>query len=151
MNKIYILLISLSVVLSGQSQTTWSEHAAEVIYANCTSCHNPNGIAPNSLLTYADASAYAPLIQNYVSTGYMPPWTADSSYQHYSKERILTQQEKDIILNWINDGALEGDPTLAPPPPVYNGAQQLPGVPDLVIQAPNYMSKATANGDDYVL
>jgi len=132
------------------AQTTWSEHAATVLYNNCTSCHNPNGIAPNSLMTYTQASNYAPLILNYVSNGIMPPWTADTAYQHYSGERVLTQQEKNILINWVNDGALEGDPTMAPPPPIYNGSQQLPGVPDLVIQAPNYMSKATPFSDDYV-
>ncbi len=148
----FIIKTCLFVFLafSANAQTTWSEHAAQVIYDNCTACHNPNGIAPNSLMTYADASPYAPLISSYVSTGVMPPWTADTSYQHFSQERVLTQQEKDILINWVNDGALEGDPTLTPPPPVYNGSQQLPGVPDLVINAPNYMSKATAFADDYV-
>ncbi len=147
-----VILVNLFCFSLGLNfaQTTWAEHAAEVLYTNCTYCHNQNGIAPNSLMTYAEASSYAPLILSYVSNGIMPPWTADSSYQHFSQERILTQQEKDILINWVNDGALEGDPNVAPPPPVYNGNQQLPGIPDLVIEAPNYMSKATPFADDYV-
>ncbi|MDX1350219.1 MAG: T9SS type A sorting domain-containing protein, partial [Putridiphycobacter sp.] len=35
-------------------------------------------------------------------------------------------------------------------PPVYNNNQKLPGIPDLVIEAPLYMSKATNTSDDYV-
>ena len=80
----------------------------------------------------------------------MPPWTADSSFQHYAGERILSQAERDIIINWVDGGALEGDTTLAPPPPVYNGEQLLPGTPDLVVTMPMYMSKATSTSDDYV-
>ena len=147
-------LLSLTILIIGSNtliaQTTWSADAAQVFYDNCTSCHNPNGIAPNSLVTYTEAQTYAPLIQSYVTNNIMPPWTADTSYQHFSQERILTQTERDIILNWILDGTPEGTPSQTPPPPVYNGSQSLPGTPDLVITAPNYMSKATASGDDYV-
>lgn len=132
------------------AQTTWVGGAAEVLYNNCTSCHNTNGIAPNSLMTYTEAVTYAPLIQSYVMNNIMPPWTADTSYQHYSQERVMTQDEKNTLLDWINDGMLSGDLTQAPAPPVYNGSQQLPGTPDLVITAPNYMSKATNTSDDYV-
>ncbi len=150
MKKILLVNIICFSFFANFAQTTWSEHAAEVLYTNCTYCHNPTGIAPISLMTYSEANSYAPLILSYVSNGIMPPWTADTSYQHFSRERVLTQQEKDILINWVNDGALQGDPNLAPPPPVYTANQQLPGVPDLVIEAPNYMSKATPFGDDYV-
>ena len=147
-----LTLISLMLVASSTlfSQTKWAEHAAEVFYNRCTECHNSNGIAPNSLMTFADVQTYGPLIQTYVQNSIMPPWTADSSFAHYSQERILTQNERDIILNWIADGMLEGDPAVAPPAPVYNGDHILSGVPDLTVVAPNYMSKATANDDDYV-
>lgn len=145
-----LTLILIVLGVQAHSQTYWSEDAAQVFYDNCTACHNPNGIGPNSLMTYGEAVTYAPLIQSYVGAGIMPPWTADTGYVHYSQERILTQAEKDIILDWISDGTLEGDPAQAPPPPVYNGDQILPGTPDLVVTAPNYMSKATTTEDDYV-
>ncbi len=146
-----LILISLTFFgIEAHSQVTWADDAAEVIFNNCTACHNPNGIAPNSFMTYAEASANAPGIQSYVMSNTMPPWTADSSYQHYSQERILSQAERDIILNWVSDGALPGDLSSAPPPPIYTSNQQLPGVPDLVLEAPLYMSKATSTSDDYV-
>ena len=150
MKKILTLLVILLTSLTNFAQTTWADDAAEVFYNNCTSCHNPNGIANTSFMNYASVQTYAPLIQNYVINNIMPPWTADTSYQHYSQERVLSQTEKDIILNWITDGAIEGNASQTPAPPIYNGSQQLSGVPDLVINAPNYMSKATAQADDYV-
>lgn len=149
--KFALILTSLLFVSTiGTAQTTWSADAAQVFYDNCTKCHNPNGIAPNSFMTYADAQPYSSLIQNYVTNGIMPPWTPDTSFQHFSQERVLTTAERDIILNWITDGLLEGDANQTPPAPVYNGLQQLPGTPDLIVTAPNYMSKATASQDDYV-
>ena len=150
MKKISFCILGCLISLWSYSQVTWSDDAAEVIYANCTSCHNPNGIAPSSFMSYEDASGYAALIQAYVESNTMPPWTADTSYQHFSQERVLTPDERNTLLDWVAAGALSGDLNQAPPPPVYNGSQQLPGNPDLVISAPNYMSKATSVSDDYV-
>ena len=86
-----IILLSFTLLFAQNiiAQTTWAEGAAEVLYNNCTSCHNSNGIAPNSLMTYSEAQTYAPLIQSYVMNDIMPPWTADTSYQHYSQERVI--------------------------------------------------------------
>ena len=150
MKQLLLTSLTFLFIQNINAQTTWAGSAAEVLYNNCTSCHNTNGIAPNSLMTFSEAETYAPLIQSYVMNDIMPPWTADTSYQHYSQERVMTQAEKDILLDWIDDGALSGDLSEAPAPPIYNGSQQLPGTPDLVINAPNYMSKATPTADDYV-
>ncbi|MFK8044360.1 MAG: T9SS type A sorting domain-containing protein [Crocinitomicaceae bacterium] len=150
MKAFYLSILFFSFYLEAAAQITWADHAAEVIYNNCTSCHNPNGIAPISFLTYAEVYPAAPNIQSYVMAGIMPPWTADSSFQHYSQERILTQAERDIIIDWVSGGSLPGDLNQAPPPPIYNNNQQLQGTPDLVVEAPLYMSKATNTADDYV-
>lgn len=150
MKNLLTVFAVVGLMFSANAQVTWAEEAAEVFYDNCTVCHHNGGIAPNSLMTYAECYNYGPLISAYVSGGIMPPWTADTGYVHFSQERILTQAEKNTILDWVNDGMLEGDPAQAPPQPVYQAGQMLPGTPDLVVSAPNYMSKATAQADDYV-
>lgn len=132
------------------AQPTWSDDVAEIFYNNCTSCHHSEGIAPFSLLDYSTASTWASAIYANVNAGTMPPWTADSSFQHYYGERILTAYERTTILDWVTGGALAGDLGTAPPPPVYSGAKILPGEPDMTVQIPNYMSKATGFYDDYV-
>ncbi|MBK9592213.1 MAG: hypothetical protein IPO32_12175 [Crocinitomicaceae bacterium] len=146
------LVLVLCAAISAQgivAQTTWSDHAAEVFYNNCTQCHNPNGIGPFSLLDYATAYDYRASIKVAVENNQMPPWSADTSFQRYFHERLLTQAERDIIINWVDEDGPSGDLGTAPPPPVYNGEQMLPGNPDLVITMPNYMSKAIAIQDDY--
>ncbi len=150
MKRLILLCSAIVFSLNNFAQVTWANDAAQVFFNNCTECHNSEGIAPNSLVTYTEAQNYGPLIQTYVQNGVMPPWTADTSYAHYSQERILSQNEKDIILDWISDGMLEGDANQTPPAPVYANEQLLSGVPDLTVTAPNYMSKATASSDDYV-
>ena len=73
--------------------------------------------------------------------GDMPPWGADTSYMHFVNERPITQVGKDAIIQWVFDGALEGDPTKLPPPPVYP-QHLLNGTPDTVIQMARFYSNA---------
>ncbi len=49
----------------------------------------------------------------------MPPWSADTLFQRYTDERILTAEEKSTLLTWIAEGGKEGGPGLAPAPPIY--------------------------------
>lgn len=148
--NIYFIILTVFLSFSAVSQVNWSENAAQVFYDNCTSCHNSNGIAPFSLIEYQNAFNYKDAIKYVVQQNLMPPWTADSSYQRYFHERLLTQDERDILINWVNDGANEGNPDDAPPPPVYDNQQLIPATPDLTIEMPLYMSKATSEGDDYI-
>lgn len=151
MRKLLLFLGFIFVISSSfYSQTTWADDAAEVFYNKCTSCHNPNGIAPFSLLTYNDAYMFRVSILASVGGNSMPPWTADTSYQKYSHERFLSGTEKDAIMNWINQGAAPGNLTQAPPAPVYNTGAYIQAEPDLQLKMPNYISKATSTRDDYV-
>lgn len=148
MKKSLLYLFFIFQVSHLLSQTTWSDHAAQVFYDKCAQCHNPNGIGPFSLLDFNTAYDYRVSIKQKVINNEMPPWTADSSFQHYFHERLLTQSERDIIINWVDEDGPSGNLVTAPPPPVFNG-QILPGVPDLVVTMPIYMSKATTTQDDY--
>lgn len=148
MNKIIILFSFIIITNIGVSQTqNWSEHIAPIFYENCTSCHNQSGICPFPLITYQDAELYGPWISSVVSSGKMPPWPPDTSYQRFAHERYLTQIEKDAIVNWVNNGMPEGDQSLAPNPPVYS-TDGILGTPDLYLTMPEYTSKASAS-DDY--
>ena len=138
------------ILYPSMAQVTWSGEAAQVLYDNCTACHNPNGIGPFSLMTYQDAVDHQGSIQYVVESGQMPPWMPDTTYQRYFHERILSSSERATLLAWVNGGGLQGDPSLAPPPPVYDNEQWIPATPDLVVEMPVYTSKATEESDDYV-
>lgn len=94
MKKIYILTFLLAITFFGKAQVTWSDDVAEIIYNNCAFCHNPTGIAPFSLVNYQDAYNSRLAISPAVANGNMPPWTADTTYQRYAHERLLSSTEK---------------------------------------------------------
>jgi len=148
MKKVLLSLI-IACTLALPAQVNWSSDIAPIFYKNCTSCHNPNGIAPFSLMDYNTASVWGTSISTSVSSGSMPPWKADTSYKRFVHERILTDQEKSKIIAWVNAGTPSGDLSQAPAPPVYPVGGVL-GTPDLKVTMPTYTSKATATKDDYV-
>ena len=142
-------LILLSVVGSLHAQTpTWSEDVASVVYNRCASCHHAGSVGPFSLTSYSDAYNERFNVQFAVESGVMPPWHPDTSYQHYAQERYLTTAEIQLISDWVNGGAPEGNPAVAPPPPVFPVGALLPNA-DLSLEMAPYVSQAF-NEDNYV-
>jgi hypothetical protein len=147
MKKSYLLLLLL-LPLMAHAQPNWSENVSSILFNNCTSCHNPNGIGPFSLMTYNDANAFSGSIKASVLSKEMPPWMADTSYKSHLHERILTLEEINTIADWVDAGAPLGDSMLAPPPPVFSSDGILSN-PDLIVKMPVYTSKAQGE-DDYI-
>lgn len=150
MKKLLLLLSSAFIMQSDiYAQTpVWSTDIAPILYNNCASCHRPSGIGPFELLTYNDAKNKATSISASVTTGYMPPWPPDAHYNRLAHERLLSQADIDKIKDWAANGAPQGDPNLAPPPPTFSPDGELPGTPDKEIQIPTFTSTASS-GDVY--
>ncbi len=127
-----LLLLFLSLSLQAQ-EVTFNEHIAPIIHKNCTPCHRPGEVGPFSLITYQDVAKRAPFIQHVTSIRYMPPWKADPSFQTYQNERGLTQQEIDLIAQWVENGAPQGKAEATPTPPTFQENSQLLQAPDLVL------------------
>ncbi|MBL7942058.1 MAG: T9SS type A sorting domain-containing protein [Flavobacteriales bacterium] len=144
------ILIVLSVLclgtLSGMAQFTWSEDIAPILYDHCVHCHREGQIGPFPLYTYEEALAYDDEISEQVVTGTMPPWPANPEYRHFAYENLLTEEEKQKIALWVAAGSPEGDPDLAPGPPVYNEGSQLDEV-DMVLEMEPYTLQY--NTDEY--
>lgn len=138
MKKLYAFIAFAITGLSLSAQNpVWATDVAPIVYANCTKCHNPNGIAPFSLLTYNDAANNATNMAQAVGARTMPPWPPDSSYSRFCNERILSQSEIQTIVDWANNGMPSGNLSQAPPAPTYSGNAELTN-PDAVIQMPAY-------------
>jgi hypothetical protein len=119
----HLLLIPIALLamqLSAQT-STWSSDVACIVYTHCTPCHRTDGPAHFELLTYADAYYWRNEMMAATETRFMPPWPPDPNYRSLAHERVLTQGEIDVIANWVNAGAPEGDPSQAPDPPQFNG------------------------------
>jgi hypothetical protein len=63
----------------------------------------------------------------------MPPWHADPTHGHFANDRSLTDDEKELVFAWVNNGCPEGDRAQLPEPPQFTQGWQLRKQPDRVI------------------
>jgi hypothetical protein len=95
--------------------TYWHD-AMPILNRECRTCHYGGGIAPFALESYADAKANADLIRWALAEGIMPPLPADPDKgKPFDDPRILSAAERKLLIQWVDDGAAEGDPKTAPP------------------------------------
>ncbi len=133
-----LLFCCILIFITGKSQTpTWSKQISCIVYSHCTSCHNPNGLAPFSLQTYTQAFSNRYGILNAVSSNKMPPYLPDVNYSHLANAKVLSDAEKNLISDWVNGGAPAGDTSTVLPPPVYNQTQVITS-PDLTARIPDF-------------
>ncbi|MGE0450533.1 MAG: cytochrome c [Vicinamibacterales bacterium] len=128
---------------SSSRQVTFTKDVSPIFQAKCQSCHEPGSIGPMSLVTYQDARPWARSIKNRVATRQMPPWHIDRSVgvQKFKNDMSLTDEQVQTIVDWVDGGALEGNPADFKAKPVsqglyWQGERDGYGPPDLVVTAP---------------
>ena len=131
-------------------QVTFSRDVAPILQAKCQQCHQPNSIAPMSLMTYQETRPWIRSIKERVSTRQMPPWHIDPAVgvKKFKNDLSLTQAQIDTIVSWVDGGALQGDPKDLPKakPTLANndwqGVMDGYGPPDVVIRSSEYTMPA---------
>jgi len=129
---------------------TFSKDVAPILQSKCQDCHQPNSIAPMSLITYEETRPWARSIKNRVETRQMPPWHIDRSVgvQKFKNDMSLTDDQIKTIVRWVDAGAPQGNPKDMPPPrPLvtdneWQGVRDGHGKPDLVIRSAEYTMAA---------
>ena len=120
--------------VAASAQTTFYKDISPLAQTACEQCHQPGKVAPMSLITYDDFQAYAEDIQLALEMGTMPPWKPVPGFGDFRNSFGITDDQRQMILDWISNGMPAGDPADAPPPlPVTDSPWQL-GQPDLVLQ-----------------
>jgi len=135
---------------AARAGVTFSKDIAPILQAKCQECHQPNSIAPMSLITYQDARPWARSIRERVITRQMPPWHIDQGVgvQRFKNDMSLSSEQISTIVRWVDAGAIEGDPKDMPPPkPLvtdneWQGVRDGFGPPDLVVRSPEYTMAA---------
>ncbi|MEM9052574.1 MAG: cytochrome c, partial [Bacteroidota bacterium] len=112
------------------SLTFWDD-AAIVIFENCTPCHHSDGAGPFSLTSFEDVKKRTKTLRQVVADDYMPPWPADPTYSRFKDEKFLSEKEKQTLISWIDQGAIEGTPNSDLTPTIATLGS--PGNPDLVL------------------
>lgn len=139
------LSAAMRAPVPGGAAVTFNKDVAPILQQKCQVCHQPNSIAPMSLLTFQDAKLSAHAIKARVQARTMPPWHIDRNIgiQSFKNDRGLSDAQVATIVNWVDGGAAEGDPKDLPPPVAFPDpnawqfAKQF-GAPDLVIKSPPY-------------
>lgn len=140
MQRSVLPFLALLLSVTGQGQApTWADDVACIAFSHCTSCHHPGGISGDAvdMTSYTDAYGHRDDIRDYTAARAMPPWPPDPGYRSHAHERLLTQEEIDIITAWVNADAPEGIAANAPPTPVYTTEWSIPS-PDLTVKMPDY-------------
>lgn len=101
---------------------TWHQHVAPIIIENCGSCHTDGGIGPFVIDDYDSAVSYSSLAIYAIDNDIMPPWGAQDTEEcqptrPFKGDTRLSDEEKQVIHDWIDQGHLEGDPATAAPLP----------------------------------
>jgi hypothetical protein len=143
-------VLLLAAPAAAAETPTFSKDVAPILQAKCQACHQPNSIAPMSLMTYQEARPWARSMRERVSSRQMPPWHIDKSVgiQSFKNDMSLTDEQIDTIVRWVEGGAPQGDPKDLPPakPPVttneWQGVMNGYGPPDLVIKSSEYVMPA---------
>ena len=130
------------------SQVNFSEDISSIIYNNCTECHRPNQSGPMSFTNYLEVSSLGNMIEYVTQSGYMPPWHADTDYSTFIGERGLTDDDINLISEWVSNGMPQGNPILEAPIPNFPEGSAV-GVPDAVFTMEEEYLIEGNNQDDY--
>lgn len=119
---------------SVESTVTYSNQISRLLAKHCVDCHRPGEIAPFSLTDYEEVAGWAATMAEVVKNNRMPPWHANKDHGSFANDRRLTDEEKDLIRQWAEAGAPEGNASELPAANIYTTGWQLPKQPDVVLE-----------------
>ncbi len=136
------------LVLAKAGVPTYARDVAPILRAKCEGCHRPGEVAPFSLQSYTQASAWSVDIKRFTGTGQMPPWKPAPGFGDFQETdaHTLSETERNTIAKWADNGAPLGDIKQLPAPRKFVQGWQL-GEPDLVI-TPEKAYHISADGED---
>ena len=128
-------------------QVTYTREISRVFQEKCQGCHREGDIGPFVLDSYEAAMTWGEDIQRVIETKQMPPWKPVAGHGEFQNNFGLSDEQRDLILNWYRGGAPEGDLRDLPEPTAQTGEFQL-GDPDVVLTMPQTYS-LNRRGDIY--
>lgn len=130
-------------------EVTFSRDIAPILQRSCQNCHQPNSVAPMSLISYKEVRPWARAIKARTAlrdrVGVMPPWYVEKNIgiQKFKNDPSLSELEIAKIAKWADDGAPEGNPADLPPAkPLDEAGKWTLGEPDLILSSPEITMKA---------
>lgn len=115
-----------------QSPVNYAEHIAPILQSRCVECHREGEIGPFELTSFDEASGWGEMIGEVVREQRMPPWHANPQHGDFANDRSMSEAEKELIFQWIENGCPQGDLSKAPQPREFTTGWQMPREPDQV-------------------
>ena len=102
----------------GTTPITWNREISRLFYAHCASCHRDGGTS-FSMMTYPPVQPHAVAIRDAVTSRSMPPWGAVKGFGDFRNDRGLTQEQIELIVDWVESDTPKGNnPNALPKQPV---------------------------------
>lgn len=128
-------MLSVSCLAYGHdvitTKVTFDREIVRLFNAHCISCHREGGTA-FSLETYKVARPWAKAIGEEVLQRRMPPWGAVKGFGDFRNDQGLTEEQLELIVDWEEGGAPEGEeknlpatPKLAPVPALTHTPKEI--------------------------
>lgn len=110
----------------GATPVTWNREISRLVFDKCASCHRPGGTA-FSMMTYVDVQPRLVDIKAAVLARRMPPWGAIKGFGDFRNDQALTQEQIELLVDWIQNDAPRGNNRRAlPKEPSFSAAPSLP-------------------------
>ena len=138
---------SADVEGAASSSPTWHQDVRPLIESSCSNCHQEGAVGGFPLETYEDVSLIKAQVADAVADRRMPPWKAVDGCADYRDDISSTQDEIDVVVEWVDAGAPLGDPeqTRLGEPPRTEGLERV----DLSLPLPVAYEVNTDLTDDY--
>jgi hypothetical protein len=131
-----------------KGSVTYSSQIARIVQSRCVECHRAGQIAPFSLTSYKEVSAWAENMMEVIDNQRMPPWNANPKYGEFSNDSRMPAAERQLIAEWIENGCPEGDPSQLPAPVTFAEGWRIPK-PDLIVKMPKAFKIPATGVVDY--
>jgi hypothetical protein len=89
------------------TKITWDAEISRIVNKRCVSCHAAGSSV--DLSSYELARPWAKAIRNQVLERRMPPWAPVKGFGDFRNDPSLTPLEMEMITQWVEGGAPEGD------------------------------------------
>lgn len=107
-------------------EITYAKHIAPIFNARCVECHRDGELAPFPLTTYDDVLGWEETICEVIADNRMPPWFANPAHGKFKNDCRLSDDEKQLVYDWVDNGMPKGDDKDLPDPPQFAEGWRIP-------------------------
>ncbi len=126
---------------------TYTKQIARLVQDNCQECHREGQIAPFAMDNYEDVAGWGDMMAEVIREQRMPPWHAGKkSTASFQNDTSLSDEEKQLVYQWVEDGCPEGNPSDLPAPKEFSNEWFTKGGFDEVIRIAEQAVPVKAQG-----